>query len=232
LRDGALAFGIELDEAKCEALIAYKDAMLEENKTLNMTAITSDDAFLEMHLLDSLSAARYLSDGDRAIDVGTGAGLPGIAIAIARPAVEMTLLDATERKIEAIGRILKKTGISGITLLLGRAEELSAYPSEFRGAYDVALARALAKMPVLIEYCAGFVAVGGKLVAMKSDKVDSELAGAVNTARVMGFEKPEVGVVTLPSSGAVRQIFVYKKIRETPTIFPRTNKRIISDPLG
>jgi 16S rRNA (guanine527-N7)-methyltransferase len=232
LSSGARAMGIKVENDALEKMLVFRDALLAENEKLNMTSITDPIAFIESHLIDSLTALEFIDEASTLIDVGTGSGLPGVALAIARPDLRVTLLDATAKKLRAIERVLDACGISDVELVEGRAEELGVSSSEHREIYDVAIARALAKMPVLLEYCCGFVKRDGKLIAMKSSNITDELEASKKTSRVLGFTFITVVNRALPITGAGRKLVIYDKKTNTPRIYPRSNNQILGDPMG
>jgi 16S rRNA (guanine527-N7)-methyltransferase len=155
----------------------------------------------------------------------------GVALKIARPSISMTLLDATKKKLDAVERVLERIGISDISIAQGRAEDL-AHDVQYREAFDAALARALAKLPTLVEYCAAFVKVGGRLIAYKSADIGAELAASAGAAGAMGLSGPSIEGLALPSSGAERRLLIYNKDKPTPGAYPRPNNRIAKGPLA
>ena len=177
---GAAALGIALDAGQIDQFARYRDLLLEWNARFNLTAITDPAEIVTRHFLDSLTVAQGLPADLRAgmprvLDVGAGAGFPGLALAIAFPAWRVTLLEATGKKVRFLEAVIAEMGATNARTLTGRAEEVAHQPGQ-RGAYDVVTARAVASLPTLLEYCAPFAAVGGWLVLPKKGDLAAELA--------------------------------------------------------
>jgi 16S rRNA (guanine527-N7)-methyltransferase len=240
LRRGALELGIELGDRQISQFSAYTALLLEWNKKFNLTRITDPVEITVKHYLDSLTclAAAPFPEGALVADVGTGAGFPGVPLAIARPDLRLVLIEATRKKLSFLEALrqailsqppsilsLSKDGAPRVELVHARAEDAARLP-EHRERYDVVVARAVARMPILVEYCLPLVKVGGTFIAMKGPDIESELAAAQPRISALGGEKPEVARLTLPGTDIHRSLVVVKKVKPTPARFPRRGARI------
>ena len=210
----------------------FTHTLWQTNKSLNLTALTDVRDMILKHLADSLLVAPYFDKDAKIIDVGCGGGFPTFPLAIARPDLKITALDSTEKKINFVRNTAAELGLDNVTALCGRAEELAS--GDMRECYDYATARAVAALPVLTELCLPFVKVGGSFVAMKSVRIDEELAAAKkkNIFSQLGGEKePRIDTVCLRCDGEelFRSISVTKKISQTPARYPRPYAQIVKD---
>ena len=227
---GAEALGLSLPDGACERFDRYRDLLEEKNRVMNLTAITEPDAIVTRHFADSASffAAVNPNQSAKLIDVGSGAGFPGMVLKILRPDMNITLLDATNKRITFLSAVAEDLGLT-IEALHSRAEDAAAKP-QYRQQYDFATARAVAELRVLSEYCLGFVKVGGTFVAMKGQLSDEELTSAANSIGVMGGKKEAVKTLTL-ADGSERCLLTVKKISQTPTKYPRCSAQMSKKPL-
>ncbi len=218
-------FGITLDETAINRIDEYSNAVLEKNKVMNLTAITDADGFLKKHIADSLSlfSAVRLSAGDRVLDVGTGAGFPGMVLLIAKPDIDLYLLDGTKKKLDFIGDAAADLDLCPTTIHL-RAEEAGKM-SVYREKFDVVTARAVANLTDLCEYCLPFVRVGGVFAAMKGADSDAEISAARRAVSLLGGEIAEIKRFELDDIGS-RSIIVIKKKSQTPIKYPRASTQI------
>lgn len=228
LSQNAEKYGIALDERQLTLLDGYAAALVEKNKVMNLTAITDTEQLEEKHLLDSLLCAAQPEVSGNVADVGTGGGFPGVVIKIFKPACSLTLIDATKKKLDFIAESCDTLGID-LGVLHARAEELS-HTAAHREQYDCAVARAVANLASLCEYCLPLVRVGGYLVAMKGPEAASEIDGAKKALSLLGGRTDSVREYTLPA-GDVRTIVIIKKISQTPSKYPRSQKNITKCPL-
>lgn len=222
LVQGARALGITVTESQGRQLLAYQHQLLVVNESCRLTAIRSAAEALEKHLLDSISPLRVLSP-DRwaaAIDVGSGGGLPGIPLKIMCPAGEMTLLDAAGKRVRALQKMIDSLGLRGIHACHGRAEE-KAREDGFRDSFDLALARAVAPLAVLVELCLPLVRPGGVMVALKGPALAAELPAASRAIQLLSGEIELRDSFTLPFSGARRELVRIRKVAPTAAGFPR-----------
>lgn len=223
-------FGIELDSLACERFDAYARLLVEWNEKINLTAITEPDLIVTRHFADSLSFFKAANPQACAslIDVGSGAGFPGMPIKIARNDMSVTLLDSTNKRIAFLQEVAEKLGLE-INAVHSRAEEAAVKP-ELREQFDFATARAVAQLRVLSEYCLGFVKVGGNFVAMKGKLTDEELNEAKNAISVMGGKIAERTILEL-SDSSERNLLTINKISQTPTQYPRCSAKMAKKPL-
>ena len=218
-------FGLELTAEIKDRLTLYGNLLTEWNEKMNLTAITDPEGVLYKHFYDCLLFFKNLEvkKGAKIIDVGTGAGFPGMVLKIARPDIELTLLDGLNKRLIFLNEVLNALGLSAETVHL-RAEE-GGQKKEYREQYDIACARAVAPLNILSEYCVPYVKKGGLFVAMKGDRGQEELEAARNALKVLGCEKPICLCETLTGSEA-RTFIISKKISQTPPKYPRNNGKI------
>ena len=226
LRDGARRLGIELDDEQIELLDRFAALLVEANRSLNLTRITEPAEIVTGHYLDSLTclAACSIPQGARVIDIGTGAGLPGIPIKIARPDLDITLLDSSGKKLRFIEEAATDIGVD-VNLVHARAENAGRDPAH-REAYDVAVTRALADMKTLAELCLPLVKVGGVLIAQKSEGADEEIDAARPLIGQLGGRIDKITRMTIPCTQITRRLVVVSKTKATPPEFPRPYSKI------
>ncbi len=212
-------------------LARYGELLLEKNQVMNLTAITQPEQVARLHMLDC-AALLLCADfqGKSLIDVGTGAGFPGLVIKILEPSVELTLLDSQEKRLTWLGQVCTQLGLEGVRLVHGRAEEQSLQP-EFREQFDLATARAVASMGLLCELCLPYVKVGGRFLAMKSvDSAEEVLAAAPAVDKLGGALLPPFQY-PIPGSQVSHRVVQVEKIRPTPTGYPRRWAKMQKSPL-
>ncbi|MEG0751756.1 MAG: 16S rRNA (guanine(527)-N(7))-methyltransferase RsmG [Oscillospiraceae bacterium] len=217
------------DARACALLAAYAEAVLEKNEVMNLTAITEPRAFEDKHLLDSLACAASGAVRGQVCDVGTGAGFPGVALKIAKPEIDITLVDATAKKLVFIEECCAKLGIEGVFCVHGRAEELGRSAS-FRESFDCVCGRAVAHLAALCELCLPLVCVGGNMIAMKGPDAESEVALAARAISQLGGKVSDISRYDLPD-GDRRALIIIEKIAQTPPQYPRSGKNIIKSPI-
>lgn len=224
-------FEIEIDSEKNNKLEKYRELLLEWNSFMNLTAITEEDDVNIKHFLDSLTIFKTGElDGKKSvIDVGTGAGFPGIPMAIQNPDLEVTLLDSLNKRIKFLNKVVEETELENVTTYHGRAEEF-ARKKEFRDAFDVSVSRAVANMSTLAEYTLPYVKPGGVMIAMKGSEYKEELKEAENAIKILGGEIKEVKEITLPD-GILHSLIVVEKVKPTPKKYPRAGGKPKSKPL-
>lgn len=228
LKAGARELGTDLTQAQLELMDAFARKLVEANSVFNLTRITDPDDIVACHYLDSLTclSAAQIGTGEKAIDVGTGGGFPGIPIKIARPDLRVTLLDATLKKTRFLGETVRELGLQGCEVVHGRAEQIGREEC-CREKFDAAFARALARMAVAAELCLPFVRKGGILVAQKGSEMDAELAAAKPIIGQLGGTVEKVVRIRIPGTDIERSLVVIRKTRPTPDRFPRPYARII-----
>ena len=228
LREGLLAKGIELSAMQGEQFERFTAMFLEKSKQMNLSAITSEEGIAVLHYLDSLTLldTALIHEGARVIDIGCGAGFPGVPLAIMRPDIALTLLDATKKKLSFVQEAVKSLGLSGAQTVAARAEEL-AHDRNYRERFDIATSRAVANLSVLCEIALPFVAAGGYLLALKGEKAEEEAQEAQKKVMKMGAIIQSVNDVTLYQSDRSHHIVVIKKLSPTPKEYPRAYGKIV-----
>lgn len=225
---GLPQLGVSIDAIP--RLEEFSRLLLEKNQVMNLTAITEPDSVATLHLLDSLSLLP-LADfaGKTVVDVGTGAGFPGVPLAIALPECRVTLLDSLNKRIEFLRESCGALGLTEVDCLHARAEEFAA---AHREEFDFAVSRAVAALPVLCELCLPMVKVGGQFLAMKSVDCRQELEDAAAAIRLLGGQVRESVDYTIPTTDIVHRVVVVEKISPTPKKYPRRFAQIKKQPLG
>jgi len=220
-----------LNSESAKELEEYKDILLEWNQKMNLTAITKSDEVDIKHFLDSLSLFKtdYLNSSQSVIDIGTGAGFPGIVLKVYNKNLKVTLLDSLNKRILFLNEVIDKLNLKDIETIHGRAEELGRKP-EYREAFDVATSRAVANLSTLLEYDLPFVKVGGYLIAMKGPEYEVELEKASKAIEVLGGKLEEVVKIDLPEE-ITHYLIVIKKIKSTPFKYPRAGGKPKNKPL-
>ena len=226
LQAGLPQLGLELTEKTLDTLCAFGEAMVEQNKVMNLTAITEPEAVAKLHLLDSLTvlAAQDLA-GKTLIDVGCGAGFPGVPLAIASPETRVTLLDSLGKRMNWLEQVLPQLGVDA-QCITARAEEAVQTRRE---QYDFATSRAVARLNILLELTAPYVKVGGAVLAMKGSAAEEELTEAKNAIKKLGLKLEKV--LQFPVDGASHAVIVLRKVAPTPPQYPRRFAKIKQSPL-
>lgn len=229
LKDLAASFGVSLDAEALERFDLYAQLLCSWNEKINLTAITDPDEICVKHFADSLTVLGNAAIPQNAtlIDVGTGAGFPGLALKIARPDLQVTLLDSTKKKLMVLDDISQKLGLT-VHLLHMRAEE-AGQDKAYREQFDLATARAVANLATLSEYCLPFVKAGGRFLAMKSAKTQEELTQAKRAIKTLGGCVGEIHTLMLENAGE-RTIIEVKKQSPTPALYPRPSAKIARFP--
>ena len=229
LREGFAELSLPLDERALARYRLYADRLEETNRVMNLTAITGEDEVARLHFLDS-AALLTLADfrGKRVIDVGTGAGFPGLALKIACPEIELTLLDSLDKRIGFLRETVEALGFDDVVCLHARAEES---PQAWRGSFDFVVSRAVARLNVLCELCLPLVKKGGLFIAMKGTEHAEELREAKNAVRLLGGELETERDYTIPGAEVVHSAILIRKIADTPPKYPRRWAQIKKQPL-
>lgn len=224
-------FGVKLDDHKTKQLNLYGNLLLEWNEKINLTAITEPQAVLYKHFYDCILFLKHnkIPQNATLVDVGTGAGFPGMVLKIVRPDLKVTLLDSLNKRLVFLNDVIAQLGLTGIETVHLRAEE-AGRSKLHREKYDIATARAVASLPVLLEYCVPLVKVGGQFVAMKGPSAEEEAKDSQNAQKVLEIGKPTIIFETL--TGNEKRAFVsFKKISQTPPKYPRKPNDISKQPL-
>lgn len=230
LFDTLAPLGVTLSDEAFARLDAFAEQLVETNRQFNLTAITEPADMTVKHFADSLSLFSFaqIPQNAKIIDVGTGAGFPGLVLKLARPDLEVTFLDSTRKKLGFIESVLQNAGLSG-EILHRRAEE-AGQDKAFREQFDFATARAVSDLRNLAEYCLPFVKAGGYFLSMKSAGADEEIAAAKNALHLLGGKIERDEVFSLTPEMPRRLLFI-KKISQTPPKYPRPSAKIAKNPL-
>ena len=231
LVDACAQMNIELSAEQTKQFLEYKDLLLEWNEKMNLTAITEDREVILKHFVDSLTLLPYVKmHGKSVIDVGTGAGFPGIPVKIAVPEVKLTLLDSLNKRIKFLEEVCDKLGLKGVDCIHSRAEDGGRNKS-LREKFDFCVSRAVANLSVLSEYDLPFVKIGGQLIALKGPSGYEEAEGAKKAIKLLGGEISDIKEVGLPYTDIKHTIIFINKIKQTPTRYPRKAGTITKDPI-
>jgi len=226
LQEGLPKLGLALPPERCTQLCAFGEAVVEQNKVMNLTAITEPEQVAKLHLLDSVSLLTLENlDGKTLIDVGCGAGFPGVPVKIACPGVKLTLLDSLGKRMAWLETILPQLGVEA-KCVTARAEEAVV---TCRETFDVATSRAVARLNILLELTAPYVKVGGKVLAMKGTAAREELEEAKNAIKRLGLQVEKIA--EFPVDGTAHTVIVLKKVAHTPPQYPRRYAKIKQSPL-
>lgn len=222
--------GIKITAEQAAKFQKYMELLVEWNEKLNLTAITEPEEILEKHFLDSLTTllACKPKDGSKVLDVGTGAGFPGVPIKIVRPDLQVTLLDGSNKRLNFLGELCSELGVE-CRRVHKRAEE-AGLDKAMRENFDIVTARAVAQLRILCEYCLPLVKMKGYFIAMKGPGANEELFEARNALDILGGDKVDVKQVQLPNAGE-RNLIVVRKLSFTPKGYPRHGGTIIKHPL-
>lgn len=229
-RQGLVNLKLELTEKQIEQFLKYYEMLIEKNKVMNLTAITEYDEVIEKHFLDSISLCQVydLSKQVKILDMGTGAGFPGIPLKIAFPEVEITLADSLNKRIKFLDEVVVELGLEKVTTVHARAEEL-ARNKEHRENYDLVVSRAVANLSTLGEYCIPFVKMGGNFISYKSGEIDEEVNAAGKAIKILGGQIKDVYKFDL--SDQKRSFVNIEKIKTTPKTYPRKAGTPSKEPL-
>lgn len=219
LKESAKKINVFLNDEQVDKFFLYKDLLKEWNEKINLTAITDDEEIMIKHFIDSLTIEKYIDKNASIIDVGTGAGFPGIPVKIIRDDIKLTLLDSLNKRILFLQEVLKQNNITNAVCVHGRAEDFGK-ELKYRGKYDFATARAVANMSTLLELCLPFVKVGGKFICMKGNNIE-EVEDAKKALEILGGEIEKIENFVIPDTDIERNIIIVKKVKETPKQYPR-----------
>lgn len=226
-------WNLELNETQLNQLEKYYEMLVEKNKVMNLTAITEYEDVLKKHFLDSLALSQLFDLKNKKVkllDMGTGAGFPGIPLKIVFPELEVTLMDSLNKRIVFLQEVINELGLTNITAVHGRAEEAALKP-EYREKYDFCVSRAVARLVSLAEFCLPFVKQGGCFVPYKSGEIKEELQEAKFALRELGGEYKATKEYILPNSDISRTLILVNKVKQTPKKYPRAGGKPLKQPL-
>lgn len=212
-----------------EKFYNYMNLLLDWNEKINLTAITEEKEFIKKHFLDSLTISSFIENKNKIIDVGTGAGFPGIPLKICNESLEVTLIDSVNKKVNVLNDAIKKLNLQDIEAIHTRAEDL-ANDLKYREKFDVAVSRAVSNMSTLVEYLLPFVKIGGKVICMKGPNFNEELQSATKAIEILGGKIEIIQTISLDNE-LERNIIIIKKIKNTPKKYPRGQGKPLKEPI-
>jgi 16S rRNA (guanine527-N7)-methyltransferase len=230
-RKGLDELEIKLDNNQINQFIDYYEMLVEKNKVMNLTSITEYMDVIKKHFLDSLTIVNlYRPVNDKILDLGTGAGFPGIPLKIAFPNTTLVLMDSLKKRILFLDEVIEKLKLDNITTIHGRAEDYGRDPL-YRETFDICTSRAVAKLSVLAEYCIPFIRKGGRFISYKSGMITDELMEAENAIKILGGRKISSKEFYLPHSDISRSLILIEKANKTPNKYPRAAGKVSKEPI-
>lgn len=222
LKKAAEEYGISLSEIQLQQFDCYQELLVEWNQKMNLTALTEPKDVAIKHMIDSVSVydEKWFSEGMSVIDVGTGAGFPGLPLKILCPSLKVTLLDSLNKRVKFLETVVSELGLSDIVCVHARAEE-AARQKQYREKFDAVVSRAVARLPILAEYDLPFVRVGGFFAAMKGAKYEEEAEEAKKAVKLLGGGETVLREIKLPGLEDKRGIIYIRKEKRTPSVYPR-----------
>ena len=227
------ALGVTLSDEQIRQFLKYFEMLVEWNEVMNLTAITEYDEVMKKHFVDSISLCKAydVSQKKTVIDVGTGAGFPGLALKIAFPNLQVTLLDSLNKRINFLNEVISALGLTGVETIHGRAEDY-AKPGKCREKYDLCVSRAVSNLATLSEYCLPYVKTGGSFISYKSGTVQEETRQAEKAIKILGGDLQEITYFNLSDTEISRSLIPVKKIKSTPKAYPRKAGTPLKTPLS
>lgn len=220
IKNGSQQLNIPLDDTQVNQLTEYARLLVEWNEKMNLTAITDDEGIATKHFLDSLTAINTGFVKGKVIDVGTGAGFPGLVMKIAKPEIELTLLDSLNKRINFLKEVGGQLGLDGVEYIHARAED-GGKNRACRGRFDTVVSRAVANLTVLSEWCIPFLRKGGYFLALKGPLADAELTDARRAISILGGKVEDIFEADIPFTDLKHKIIIIKKVGQTPMKYPR-----------
>lgn len=223
---------IELTDVQVEQFLKYYEILVEWNKVMNLTGITEYEEVVEKHFIDSLIIGKTfdMEKVQSLIDIGTGAGFPGIPLKIVYPHIKVTLLDSLYKRIKFLNTVIEELGLNDIETIHGRAEDF-AKQKEYREQYDLCVSRAVANLTTLSEYCLPYVKVGGRFLPYKSGEIEEELKESGKAVQILGGKIEKVELFELPGTDIKRSLIEIDKVKNTPKKYPRKAGMPTKEPL-
>ena len=211
---------MDIDNVSAEKFAVYMELLREWNEKINLTAITDEEGILVKHFFDSCSISEFVDNNSKIIDVGTGAGFPGLPLKIVNDTLNLTLVDSLNKRINFLNEVKNKLGLKNVETVHGRAEDVGI-DNTFREKYDFAVSRAVAELRILVEYLLPLVKVGGKVIAMKGPNIDEEVENAKKAVKLLGGEIERIESFRLGNTDNERTVIIIKKIKNTESKYPR-----------
>lgn len=218
LKEKSNKINVKIKDKEVEQFYEYMNSLLEWNEKINLTAITEPKEVILKHFIDSITIQKYIQKENSVVDVGTGAGFPGIPLNIVNNEAKYTLVDSLNKRIKFLNEIIDKLSLKNIETVHSRAED---FAKENRETYDVATSRAVAALNVLLEYLLPLVKVGGLCICMKGSNVQEEIEASSNALKILGGQIEKVEQITLPDSDIIRNIVIVRKVTKTSSKYPR-----------
>lgn len=228
LKEKFKSYNISLTDFQASQFEMYYNLLIEWNEKFNLTAITDEDEVIEKHFIDSVLPHNVIKENSKIIDIGAGAGFPGIPLKILRPDLNFILIDSVNKKITFISEVISKLSLTGIVAIHTRIEDLAINPA-YREKLDICISRAVARLNTLVEYSLPFIKVGGEMVAYKSRQIDEEIEEAKKAIKLLGGKLKELTVNNLENSD--RNVVVIEKISECPEKYPRSKNLPRTNPI-
>lgn len=211
---------MDIDNVSAEKFAVYMELLREWNEKINLTAITDEEGILVKHFFDSFSISEFVDNNSKIIDVGTGAGFPGLPLKIVNDTLNLTLVDSLNKRIKFLNEVKNKLGLKNVETVHGRAEDVGI-DNKYREKYDFAVSRAVAELRILVEYLLPLVKVGGKVIAMKGPNIDEEVENAKKAVKLLGGEIERIESFRLGNTDNERTVIIIKKIKNTESKYPR-----------
>ncbi len=222
---------INITEKQIEEFYKYMELLISWNEKINLTAITDPDEVIKKHFVDSLTINKYISKESKIIDVGTGAGFPGIPLKILNSDSEITLLDSLNKRLVYLNEVIKELNLEKIQTIHSRAEQAGQNP-QYREKFDVSVSRAVAPLNILVEYLLPLTKIGGRCICMKGSNVKEEIQISKKAIEILGGKIEEIEEFNLPNSDIGRTIVIIRKIKKTQAKYPRKAGLPSKEPLG
>jgi 16S rRNA methyltransferase gidB len=211
---------MDIDNVSAEKFAVYMELLREWNEKINLTAITDEEGILVKHFFDSCSISEFVDNNSKIIDIGTGAGFPGLPLKIVNDTLNLTLVDSLNKRINFLNEVKNKLGLKNVETVHGRAEDVGI-DNKYREKYDFAVSRAVAELRILVEYLLPLVKVGGKVIAMKGPNIDEEVENSKKAVKLLGGEIERIESFRLGNTDNERTIIIIKKIKNTESKYPR-----------